>query len=418
MSRAWFWWVPLVVGCAAPVTRAGEPPTFTAASATPSDSSRQGDAPDDIVRYLRAAERALRVLQLDRAEQVAKAGIEIGLRAPTPDHASSVTSLYRILGIVHAKREQYTQAEEALGNAIAWSERSSDRSLLQQGSLTLLMGRAQLLGCRLDRARASLERVVQIEGPLAPQTDLDVGLAWTNLAEVDEESDQAVLARDKLERAETIFRRVEANEPAALGDGLRKLASIQEQTGQRDEAARTLARLVDLMGRFPAKVTQLDVPKFRELVGTGADAYLSSHGIVLWRRATAAAPTASPEKGPQARRCAKSAPAEPARMGQVSNAERVVSDLRSSFRSCYQAELMSRSNAGGHVRLTSKIGADGSVVEVVAVGAGFSTSMVECVGTHVLSARFSPPEGGGATIVIPVTLVLEGTALKDSRLPF
>lgn len=59
----------------------------------------------------------------------------------------------------------------------------------------------------------------------------------------------------------------------------------------------------------------------------------------------------------------------------------------------------------GSIRVTAKIGPQGEVLSVSPTGAGLSAKVVACVADRVGRAQFSPPEGGGATIVIPVTFV-------------
>ncbi len=59
----------------------------------------------------------------------------------------------------------------------------------------------------------------------------------------------------------------------------------------------------------------------------------------------------------------------------------------------------------GTVRLTAHIAADGTVTSVSPSGRGLSPRVVACVAARVKAATFTPPEGGGATIVIPVTFV-------------
>lgn len=59
----------------------------------------------------------------------------------------------------------------------------------------------------------------------------------------------------------------------------------------------------------------------------------------------------------------------------------------------------------GSVRLTAKIDATGHVASVVPAVYGLSVKVAACVTAVVAAAQFAPPEGGGATVVIPVTFV-------------
>lgn len=59
----------------------------------------------------------------------------------------------------------------------------------------------------------------------------------------------------------------------------------------------------------------------------------------------------------------------------------------------------------GHLRVTISAGADGQVTQVTAISYGLAVPCVDCVLRRAAANRFSPPEGGKATIVVPVTFV-------------
>jgi len=91
--------------------------------------------------------------------------------------------------------------------------------------------------------------------------------------------------------------------------------------------------------------------------------------------------------------------------GSVANASAVVAGMAAGFRRCYNKGLQEDPNMKGSVRITARIGPNGEVVSVSPSGSGLSGTVVSCVAARVSSAQFAPPEGGGATIVIPVTFV-------------
>ena len=91
--------------------------------------------------------------------------------------------------------------------------------------------------------------------------------------------------------------------------------------------------------------------------------------------------------------------------GSVANASAVVAGMAAGFRRCYNNGLKEDPNMKGTVRITARIGPNGEVLGASASGGGLSGSVIGCVQARVASAQFSPPEGGGATIVIPVTFV-------------
>jgi hypothetical protein len=90
--------------------------------------------------------------------------------------------------------------------------------------------------------------------------------------------------------------------------------------------------------------------------------------------------------------------------GTVSNASAVVAGMASGFRRCYNRGLQEDPNMKGTVRITAKIGPSGEVVSASPSGGGsLSGTVISCVAARVASAQFAPPDGGGATIVIPVS---------------
>jgi hypothetical protein len=92
--------------------------------------------------------------------------------------------------------------------------------------------------------------------------------------------------------------------------------------------------------------------------------------------------------------------------GSVANASAVVAGMAAGFRRCYNKGLAEDPNMKGSVRITAKIGPNGEVLGASpSGGGGLSGTVISCVTARVSSAQFSPPEGGGATVVIPVTFV-------------
>lgn len=92
--------------------------------------------------------------------------------------------------------------------------------------------------------------------------------------------------------------------------------------------------------------------------------------------------------------------------GNVANASSVVAGMSAGFRRCYNRGLSEDPTMKGSVRITAKIGPNGEVLSATpSGGGGLSGTVISCVVARVQSAQFSPPEGGGATVVIPVTFV-------------
>ena len=92
--------------------------------------------------------------------------------------------------------------------------------------------------------------------------------------------------------------------------------------------------------------------------------------------------------------------------GNVANASSVVAGMAAGFRRCYNRGLSENPEMKGSVRITARIGPNGEVLSASpSGGGGLSGGVVSCVAARVASAQFAPPEGGGATVVIPVTFV-------------
>jgi hypothetical protein len=92
--------------------------------------------------------------------------------------------------------------------------------------------------------------------------------------------------------------------------------------------------------------------------------------------------------------------------GVVSNASTVVAGMAAGFRRCYNRGLLENPNMKGSLRITAKVGPNGEVLSATAsTGSGLSQSVVSCLTARVTSATFAKPNGGGATLVIPVSLL-------------
>ncbi len=92
--------------------------------------------------------------------------------------------------------------------------------------------------------------------------------------------------------------------------------------------------------------------------------------------------------------------------GTVSNASRVVAGMRAGFRACYNRGLAQNPDAQGSIRLSIRVGPGGEVTGVSGGASGnLPGSVVSCVKSRARAASFSPPEGGSAVVVVPVSFV-------------
>jgi outer membrane biosynthesis protein TonB len=92
--------------------------------------------------------------------------------------------------------------------------------------------------------------------------------------------------------------------------------------------------------------------------------------------------------------------------GSVSDASRVVAQMRAGFRACYNRGLAENPDIEGKIQLSIKVGPTGQVTSVAATKTGsLPESVVECVKARANSANFSAPQGGAAVVQVPVSFV-------------
>jgi outer membrane biosynthesis protein TonB len=93
--------------------------------------------------------------------------------------------------------------------------------------------------------------------------------------------------------------------------------------------------------------------------------------------------------------------------GNVSDAARVVAQMRAGFRACYRRGQDENPDIEGKIALSIKVGPTGQVSSVAATKTGnLPASVVDCVKARATSATFAPPQGGGAAVIqVPVTFV-------------
>lgn len=91
----------------------------------------------------------------------------------------------------------------------------------------------------------------------------------------------------------------------------------------------------------------------------------------------------------------------------VTDAARVVAQMRAGFRACYRRGQDENPDIEGKISLSIKVGPTGQVSSVSATKTGnLPASVVDCVKARANSATFAPPQGGGVAVVqVPVTFV-------------
>jgi hypothetical protein len=92
--------------------------------------------------------------------------------------------------------------------------------------------------------------------------------------------------------------------------------------------------------------------------------------------------------------------------GNISNAAKVVAAMRPAFRQCYQKSLDQNPDSQGSIKMAIKVGPGGEVTGVTATPSGnLAPGVIDCVTARARRAQFDPPEGGAATVQVPVTFV-------------
>jgi hypothetical protein len=194
--------------------------------------------------------------------------------------------------------------------------------------------------------------------------------------------------------------RVTASSDMAWGDMANALETITIDGGFADvhlgaPAAASDASSLDCSG-------SLDLPALSRAIKAPTPQASAPEGQV-----GALAALGTPDAGPSAAASGSAATGNPAASGggTVANAASVLAGMRSGFRRCYTRGLQDDPNMRGKVKITVKIGPNGEVLSATPSEVqGLSAYVIACITARVQLAQFAPPEGGGATVVIPVTL--------------
>jgi hypothetical protein len=91
--------------------------------------------------------------------------------------------------------------------------------------------------------------------------------------------------------------------------------------------------------------------------------------------------------------------------GVVPDAGRVVGGLRGAMRNCYRHGLEEDMNMRGSARAVLSVGPAGEVRSVQMTSSGLSSKMSGCLKGVMMGAQFGPPQGGGATVVVPMSFL-------------
>lgn len=375
-----------------------------------------GDAHVDTWRTAELiADIHLQASQLDQAEvalQFDLAARERALGAMNVDLAKPLGQLADIA----VKRRDYSLAEQLRRRVL---------SLLETGLgpwhpdvATAGVRLAVLLDdlCRGGEARALLERALEIQGRAFGPTSTALAQTWEDLSHAQWISNDDTGGESSLQKAVSLLSPHESERAEALMGALGRLAMMY---GERHLSAEALAageRAVTIGERSPGISANARVglaaslwPVIRTAASPeAADKLLVRLSVARIERTRPGVVTPAPAS-PAAPRCSPPSSTPATGGGSVANAFTVVTGHAAGFRRCYNEALKIDADLHGSFRITARIGPSGEVSSAFTyVPVGSMARVGECVVDAVfLQSTFSPPEGGGATIVIPVTFVTQ-----------
>jgi hypothetical protein len=86
-----------------------------------------------------------------------------------------------------------------------------------------------------------------------------------------------------------------------------------------------------------------------------------------------------------------------------SNGSQALSTAQAGLQRCYELGLREDPRLRGAIRVTARIGANGAVQSCEESHEGLSPTLVACVVESIRRTPFAAPEGGSATVVVPVS---------------
>jgi tetratricopeptide (TPR) repeat protein len=307
--------------------------------------------------------------------------------------------IFDSLGNATWKLREYRRAAKAYQQSLRIKELVFGRDSVEVANASSLLGRVELDDCQVERARVDLERAATFRTP-SPTSEKTLWQSALALSNVFRSMRDEARADSYLLRAVPFL---EAHEPEAHADLMSSflaLAHLHRRVSNRAEEVRAFERAFAI-AKLPedAEWVLLAAERLPSVVDeTTMARYLERFHVVTWTGGDVNYAIEEPTVPRPFEHCSES----PRRAGQVSDAEKTVSALKAPFRACYNAELATRPALDGTLRHRAGIGVDGTIRRVDGRGLGVPPSLVECVGKAILGAHFAPPQGGKATIEIPI----------------
>ena len=437
----------LALGCSDP------PPPATPAAVLPSSAP-----PLELAARMEEANARER-LAGGRLEAAARAALEAGrlyqqLRGPVHPDTGRVAELYASIKL---RLGDYEGAEQALLLTLAATEAEAGPSTLRVAAVLDLLvkttevhapesaiaslsraltirkatlgpehpevartltevGSLRLKVCRPADAEAALREALAIRERAAGPSSASVAELLEKLSEARWQGFDDRGAEQLLVRGAALGDPSQATEAEPLVRLLRKLAKKEREWSDFAPAAAHAERAVSLAARYLGATSEALTMAADELATTYRAQGNAAAVSTLFQRLSlvervlppgAALPISPPSPNPASPPSRCTSPGSEAHdNGSAGKASAVIVGLAPSFRACYNSALRQDPAMKGWFRMTATIGAGGEVLRVRTLApASFAEIMIQCPMERLLAARFAPPEGGGATIVVPLTFV-------------
>jgi tetratricopeptide (TPR) repeat protein len=354
-----------------------------------------------------------RMGQRDLAEQLLTEAIALREATLGPWDLSLVAPLDELV-LLHANKGRRDREEalrrRALTIRFAALGRHHRDLVVPLVELSALLTRA----CRLAEAESLLRQAWDIGARTLGASHPAIARVLAEIAELRWQSRDDAGAKQQWARAIAVLEADKAADPGPLVDLLLRLATTESDLAAKKslgERALAVAEQYAEPGRDMRSTAALVLADTLRAMDDAAGAAALEHRVWAVVRARparssyppVAAASPSAENGALPR-CAR----REASGGAVGNASAVVAGMAAGFRRCYNQGLQQDSKMAGSVRVTARVDRGGEVVWAGAtVTSGLSEGIASCVVDRVLEATFAPPDGGGATVVIPVTFVSE-----------
>ncbi len=361
------------------------------------------------------ADLHLRADQLDQAESALKFDLAARERARGPTSAGLAVPLGTLAEIA-VKRRDYAAAEQLRRRALSVLEADLGPWNPDVALGNLRLGALLMDLCRVAEAEPLLQRALDIQARATGPASPDLAPAWRRLSEARWLANDRAGAESTLQKAIALLAGHEKDRGEALVDALLRLATMYRERQMPAEARAANERAVDIGERSLGTSNAAMIGATSSLwdlhraAGTpeAGDKLLARLAIVRVERVRPGVTTPTPvlKETTTCVSAAASPAGTAAQPASVANASAVVAGMAAGFRRCYNLGLQKDASLSGVVRVTARVAATGEVASVhTFVPAGVMAQVAECVLDVTFQSRFAPPEGGGATIVIPVSFM-------------